>query len=80
MLIEYKIILNNKDNENNNDVNSQNNIVTICIRKLTTNSSFIFIRCSWDFSLEDSLINSIQNFIKKCLYNIEKLSKTSKQY
>ena len=80
MLIEYKIILNNKDNENNNDVNSQNNIVTICIRKLTTNSSFIFIRCSWDFSLEDSLISSIKNFIKKCLYNIEKLSKTSKQY
>ena len=70
MLIQYKILLNNIDNESNNDVNSVNNIVTICIRKLTTNSSFIFIRCAWDFSLEDNLIDSIKNFIKKCLYNI----------
>ena len=80
MIIQYKVILNNTDNESNNDINSVNNIITICIRKLTTNSSFIFIRCSWDFSLEDNIINSINSFIKKCLYNIEKLSKTSKQY
>ena len=80
MLVQYKIILNNIDNESNTDINSGNNIVTVCIRKLTTNSSFIFIRWVWDFSLEDNLINSIKNFINKCLYNIEKLSKTSKQY
>ena len=80
MLIQYKIILNNIDNENNNDVNLLNNLVTISIRKLTTNSSFIFIKCAWEFSLEEDLISSIKNFINKCLYNIEKLSKTSKQY
>ena len=60
MIIQYKVIFNNKDNK-------------------TTNSSFIFIKCIWDFSLDESLINSIKNFNEKCLHNIEKLSKTSKQ-
>ena len=80
MLIQYKVILDNKDNDIINDINSIYNIVTICIRKLTTNSSFIFIKCAWDFPLDENLINSIKNFNQKCLHNIEKLSKTSKQY
>ena len=77
MIIQYKVILNNKDNDETND---NNNIITICIRKLTTNSSFILIKYIWDFSLDVKLINSIKNFNKKCLHNIEKLSKTSKKY
>jgi hypothetical protein len=80
MIIQYKVILNNKESNTLNDINSIYNIVTICIRKLTTNSSFIFIKCIWDFSLDENLINSIKNFNEKCLHNIEKLSKTSKQY
>ena len=80
MFIQYKAILNNKENNNAFDINSIYNIITICIRKLTTNSSFIFIKCTWDYSLDEKLINSIKNFYDKCLHNIEKLSKTSKQY
>jgi hypothetical protein len=78
IIIQYKAIINNKDDEEINDNNSLNNIVTICIRKLTTNSSFILIKCSWDLSLDQNLINSIKSFNKKCLHNIEKLSKTAK--
>ena len=77
IIIQYKAILNNKDNGENND---NNNIISICIRKLTSNSSFILIKYMWDFSLDEKLINSIKNFNKKCLHNIEKLSKTSKKY
>ena len=80
MIIQYKAILNNNDDENTKDVNSVNNLVTISLRKLTTNSSFIFIRYAWDLSLDNNIINSIKNFNKKCLSNIEKLSKTAKKY
>ncbi len=76
LFIQYKLIINNNENESNND----NNIVTICIRKLTTNSSFIFIKYTWNLPLEENLINSIKNFNKKCIHNIEKLCKTAKQY
>ena len=79
MLIQFKALLNHIDDKNT-DINSLSNIATICIRKLTTNSSFIYIRCSWDIPLEEKAINSVKNFINKCLHNIEKLSKTSKQY
>lgn len=76
LFIQFKPIINNNDNESNND----NNIITICIRKLTTNSSFIFIKYTWNLPLEENLINSIKSFNKKCIHNIEKLSKTAKQY
>jgi len=79
MLIQYKVILNNKENENN-DINSIYNLVTICIRKLTNNSSFIYIRYVWDFEMDKKLIISLKNLFKKSLHNIEKLSKTAKQY
>ncbi len=76
MFIQFKIIHNNK--EIVNDSNSIYNLVTFCIRKLTTDSSFIFIRCTWDRELDLNLKNSINIFCKKCLHNLEKLSKTSK--
>ena len=76
LIIQYKVIIN--DSESNN--NSTNNIITICIRKLTTNSSFIFIKYMWNLSIDENIINSIKNFNKKCIHNIEKLSKTAKQY
>ena len=76
MIIQYKAILNSKENDETND----NNIVTICIRKLTTNSSFILIKYIWDLPLDAKTINLIINFNKKCLHNIEKLCKTSKKY
>ena len=76
LLIQIKVIINN----NNNYSNTTNNDIIICIRKLTTNSSFIFIKYTWDLTIDENLINSIKIFNNKCLHNIEKLSKTSKEY
>ena len=80
LFIQFKAIINDNDKKNNNIINSTNNIITICIRKLTTNSSFIFIKYTWDLSIDENIINSIKNFNKKCIHNIEKLSKTASQY
>ena len=80
LIIQFKVIINNNDNECNKENNITNNNITICIRKLTINSSFIFIKYTWDLSLDEKMINSIKNFNKKCINNIEKLSKTAKQY
>lgn len=79
MIIQFKIIHSNNEKEIINESNSIYNLITIFIRKLTTNSSFIFMRCTWDKELDANLINSINIFFQKCLHNLEKLSKTSKQ-
>ena len=78
LFIQLKVILN--DNDNNNSSNSTNNNILICLRKLTTNSTFIFIKYTWDLIIDDNLQDSIKSFNNKCIHNIEKLSKTSKQY
>ena len=79
LLLQFKIIFNNNDKETLNDSNSIYNIVSIYIRKLTNNSSFIYMKWTWDNELDVHLINSIKIFCQKCLHNIEKLSKTTKQ-
>jgi hypothetical protein len=78
LFIQLKVILN--DNENNNNSNSTDNSILICLRKLTTNSTFIFIKYTWDLIIDDNLQDSIKSFNNKCIHNIEKLSKTSKKY
>ena len=77
MIMQLKIIINNEQKENNNPFI---NVITICIRKLTANSCFMFIKYIWDFSINDSIINLIKNSMNKCLVNIDKLSKTAKHY
>ena len=76
MIMQLKILINNEQKENNPFVN----VITICIRKLTANSCFMFIKYIWDFSINDSIINLIKNSMNKCLINIDKLSKTAKHY
>ena len=76
MIMQLKILINNEQKENNPFVN----VITICIRKLTANSCFMFIKYIWDFSINDSIINLIKNSMNKCLVNIDKLSKTAKHY
>ena len=77
MIMQLKILINNEQKENNNPFV---NIITICIRKLTANSCFMFIKYIWDFSINDSIIKLIKNSMNKCLINIDKLSKTAKHY
>ena len=75
MTMQIKAIFNKEDNKNN-----YYNIITICVRKLTANSSFVFIKYIWDLSLNDNIINYIKYYLQKSLNNIDKLCKTAKQY
>ena len=77
MIMQVKVLFNNQYLENNNSIF---NTITICIRKLTGNSCFMFIKYIWDLSLNNNIINFIKKTIKKCLINIEKLGKTAKNY
>lgn len=77
MIMQIKVLLNNEINENNN---ANFNVITICIRKLTGNSCYIFIKYIWDLPINNMIINYIKYTVQKCLNNIEKLCKTAKQY
>ena len=77
MIMQWKPIFENEQTENNNPFI---NVITICIRKLTANSCFMFIKCVWDLSLNKNIINYIKSTIPKYLINIDKLSKTAKHY
>ena len=77
MIMQWKAIFDNEQIEINNPFI---NVITICIRKLTANSCFMFIKCIWDLSLNKNIIKYIKSTIPKCLVNIDKLSKTAKHY
>ena len=77
MIMQLKAIFGNEQDENNNPFI---NVITICIRKLTGNSCFMFIKYNWDLPLNKTIVNCIKNAITKCLINIDKLSKTAKHY
>ena len=78
LLIQCKL-LNNIIN-NNVDNNKTNNLFSIIIRKLTSNSSFILVKYSWNLSLDEKLISSIRNYINKIIIKIEKLCNKANQY
>ena len=78
IIIQYKILLNQDKIKSDND-NSLYNVVTIIIRKLTNNYSFILIKYVWDRILEKNLIIDIKNFINKILVKIEKICKIGNQ-
>ena len=78
MLLQCKLL---KNNIHNNGINfKSNNLFSIIIRKLTSNSSFILIKYSWNFSLEEKLISSIRKYINKMINKIEKLCNKANQY
>ena len=78
IVIQYKIYSDNNDNKTNID-NITNNLITINIRKLTTNSFFILVKYVWDVPLKEDIILSIKNLINKIIIRIEKICKMSKQ-
>ena len=77
MIIQYKVLKNGVEIESKND-NTIYNIITIYVRKLTTNSSFIYIKYIWDIDIDEKIVLSIKSCFHKCMHNIEKLSKTAK--
>lgn len=77
MIIQYKVLKDGVEIEIKND-NTIYSIITIYVRKLTTNSSFIYIKYIWDTDIDEKLVMSIKSYFNKCLHNIEKLSKTAK--
>ena len=78
MIIQCKL-LNNIINNNENNSKS-NSLLSIIIRKLTSNSSFILIKYSWSLSLDEKLISSIRKYINKIIIKIEKLCNKANQY
>ena len=78
MIIQCKL-LNNIINNNENNFKS-NSLLSIIIRKLTSNSSFILIKYSWSLSLDEKLISSIRKYINKIIIKIEKLCNKANQY
>ena len=77
MIIQYKVLMNGVEIETKND-NTIYNIITIYVRKLTTNSSFIYFKYIWDIDIDEKIVLSIKSCFHKCMHNIEKLSKTAK--
>ena len=77
--IQLKILTKN-DNEKKEKNESDNvyNLITVHIRKITNNSSFIIIKSVWDFDLPENVILEAKKIIKKCLEKIEKLCETGK--
>jgi hypothetical protein len=63
MIMQIKVLLNNEINEYNN---ANFNVITICIRKLTGNSCYIFIKYIWDLPINNMIINYIKYTVQKC--------------
>lgn len=74
MIIQYKVIL-----DDIIDLNNKDNIITVYIRKITNNSSFILIKYVWNLLFTDKFILVITGFIEKSLNNIKKICKTAKE-
>ena len=82
LFIQLKILLDNKniDTSEINKENQINNIISINMRKLTGNSSFILVKYLWDNSLSENIILMIKRQMKKILDRIGKLCKIAKDY
>jgi hypothetical protein len=80
LFIRLKILLDNKDNDSSetNKANPINNIISINMRKLTSNSTFILLKFLWDNSLSENIIFMIKKLMKKYLDRIGKLCKIAK--
>ena len=73
--IKLKILSNSKNKENDDtNNNSLYNIITINLRKITKNSSFILIKCIFDPEQSDDKGILIKKFLNKFLSRIQKLS------
>ena len=73
-------ILKNKENNENNDSNTNQiyNAISVCLTKITKNSTFILIKCIFDSNLDENSSKSVKKLLKKIISKLEKLSDISK--
>jgi len=78
MTIQIKLLMNNKESQTN-ELNSNYIFMTLEVRKLTNNSTFILHKCFLDFPLPNFVVNSIKKFMKKYIEKIKKLLEIAKE-
>lgn len=78
LTITIKIIFNDKDKEiNNSEINSLYNIISVCISKITKDTTYLLIKCAIDSDYQNNKESIIKN-LKKIFGRIIKLSEISK--
>mgnify|MGYP006873122689 CR=1 FL=1 len=76
ILLDHKDIAN--DSSNSKTSNPINNKISLNMRKLTNNSTFILVKFLWEKSLSENIILIIKKLMKKYLDRIGKLCKIAK--
>ena len=78
MTIQIKLLMNNKEIET--DESNPNFIfMTIEVRKITNNSTFILHKCFLNFTSPNFVSNSIKKFMKKYIERVKKLLEIAKE-
>ena len=77
IIIQFKIITNNQEMKEN-DEGQNKNCITVHVRKITTNSSFILIKAELNDEFPEIIMNEIKKIIKKSINKIEKLNQIAK--
>ena len=78
MTIQIKLLMNNKEIETN-ELNSNYIFMTLEVRKITNNSTFILHKCLLDFPLPNFVVNSFKKFMKKYIERVIKLLEIAKE-
>ena len=78
MTIQIKLLMNNKEIETN-ELNPNYIFMTLEVRKITNNSTFILHKCLLDFPLPNFVVDSIKKFMKKYIERVKKLIEIAKE-
>jgi len=72
MAIQIKLLMNNKE------IKTNYIFMTLEVRKITNNTTFILHKCFLDFPLPNFVVDSIKKFMKKYMERIKKLIEIAK--
>jgi len=78
MTIQIKLLMNDKEIETN-ESNPNYIFMTLEVRKITNNSTFILHKCFLDFPLPNFVVNYIKKFMKKYIEKLKKLIEIAKK-
>jgi hypothetical protein len=78
MTIQIKLLMNNKEIETN-ELNPNYIFMTLEVRKITNNTTFILHKCFLDFPLPNFVVDSIKKFMKKYIERVKKLIEIAKE-
>ena len=73
MTIQIKLLMNNKE------IKTNYIFMTLEVRKITNNTTFILHKCFLDFPLPNFVVDSIKKFMKKYMERIKKLIEIAKE-